>query len=354
MSRRIAFALALFATTAFAQEWHPFLDGAVFGTYGTEEGPKKPQHKFFSTNWFMAGAERDLGDRGSILARARISLEPFTIPKEGYPELLQYVSPRSGGPLVDHMRAHDLVEELAFGFQWRPLALRVAPVGEPPLGAQPYAQRPSSIDFAEAPMAYDIQESFHRATRVISGGITTHAVDLEYGVFHESLSAGRHTGFDDGKIDSWAARITLAPTSRLSAQISTGRLGDAKSKLSSASISYSAGRVSTSAIWTKRDDQTAYSIESSVRAGRSVLMARGEWVDRPLGIFGETNKRSAHITIGYILDVIHGAGQRAGIGINTDYHNSARTLEPTYGHKPQNLFFFVRWRTDRLTPPASP
>ncbi len=344
MARRAVFVIALFAATASAQEWHPFFSGAVFGTWATQEGPKNPTHKFFSTNWFMAGAEHDIGDRGSFLARARVSLEPFTIPKEGSPQLLQYVSPRSGGPLVDAMRPHDLLEELTLGFEWRPLALRVAPVGEPPIGPQPYAQRPSSIDFAEAPLSYDIQESFHRATRVVSGGITTHAIDLEYGVFHESLSTGRHTGFDDGKIDSWGARVTFAPASRLSAQISTGRLGPDKSKLSSASITYNGAVASTSAIWTKRDNLTAWSIESELRAGRSVIMARAEWVDRPLGIFSSTNERTAHITAGYILDFIRGHGQRAGIGINVDYHNSARTLYPSYGHKPQNLYFFLRWR----------
>jgi hypothetical protein len=355
MSLRFAFVLALFATTSVvAQEWNPFLDGAAFGTYGTETGPKKPQNRIFSTNWLMAGAERDIGSGGMILARARFSLEPFTIPKEGYPQLLQYVSARSGGHLVDAMRAHDLIEEVAVGFEWRPLALRLAPVGEPPLGAQAYEQRLSSIDFAEAPFGYDVQESFHRATRVVSAGITTRTVDLEYGVFHESSSTGRHTSIDDGNIDSWGARLTIAPESRLSAQISTGRLGDAKSKLSSASISYNGTALATSAIWTKREDLSAWSVESSLRAGRSVLMARAEWVDRPLGIFTTTEKRTAHVTAGYIFDIVRRGRQRAGIGINADYHNASRTLEPSYGHKPQNVYLFLRWRTERITPPVSP
>jgi len=336
-----------------AQEWHPFFEGAAFGTHVTETGPRK-QNRVFSTNWFMAGGERGVGSRGSILARARVSLEPLTIPKEGYPQLLQYVSPRSGGALTDAMRAHDLIEEVSVGFEWRPLALRLAPVGEPPLGPQPYAQRSSSIDFAEAPFAYDVQESFHRATRVVSAGITTHAVDLEYGVFHESLSTGRHTSINDGNTDSWGARLTLAPGSRLSAQLSTGRLGDAKSKLSSASITYNGAVLASSAIWTRRDDRTAYSLEATLRAARSVMMARTEWVDRPLGIFSQTEKRTAHVTLGYIFEILRAARQRAGIGINIDYHNASRALERVYGHKPQSVYMFLRWRTERINPPASP
>lgn len=354
MLRPAAVAFAFLVTTGLAaQEWHPFFDGAAFGTYVTETGPKK-HNRAFSTNWFMAGAERGIGNRGSILARARLSLEPLTVPKQGYPQLLQYVSPRSGGPLVDAMRAHDLIEELSLGLEWRPLAIRLAPAGEPPIGPRPYAQRASSIDFAEAPFAYDVQESFHRATRVVSGGITTHAVDLEYGVFHQSITAGRHTSIDDGSIDSWGARLTLAPESRLSAQISTGRLGDAKSKLSTASISYNSALLVASAIWTKRDDSTAYSLETSLRAARSVLMARAEWVDRPLGIFSETERRTAHVTLGYIFDIFRVPRQRAGIGINADYHNASRALERVYGHKPQSVYMFLRWRTERISPQASP
>jgi len=333
----------LLAAPAFAQDWHRYFDAAAFGTYVTETGPNKHQNRAFSTNWMIFGAERDIGTRGAILGRARLTLEPLTIPKEGYPQLLQVVSPASGGPLIDHMRGHDLVEEVAFGAEWRPLQIYLAPVGEPPLGPAAFAQRPSSIDFAEAPFAYDIQESFHLATRVASLGFTSRVADLEYGVFHASQSTGNHSTIEDGNIDSWSARLTIAPQSKLSAQISTGRLGDAKREVSSASVSYSSSMFATSAIWAKREELTAYSLETTLRVARSTLMARGE------------NVRSrTHITIGYIFDVLRMPGHRTGIGINIDYHASAKSLESTYGHKPQSVYTFVRWRTEGITRPASP
>src|SRR5947209_6253484 len=256
----------------------PFFDGAVFGTYVTETGPRHPEHRAFSTNWFSVGAERDIGSRASILGRARFTLEPFTIPREGYPQLFQFVSQRGGGPLIDRMRAHDLIEEVALGLEWRPVQLYLAPVGEPPLGADPFAQRPSSIDFAEAPFAYYVQESFHVATRVASIALTSRFADLEYGVFHAAQSTGRHTSIDDGNIDSRSARLTIAPQSKLSAQVSAGRLTDAKRKVSSASVSYTGTMFATSAIWTKNDDQTAYTLETTIRLGAGTLMGRGEKV----------------------------------------------------------------------------
>ncbi len=333
----------LIAAPAFAQDWHRFFDAAAFATYVTETGPHHPQNRGFSTNWMIFGAERDIGSRGAILGRARFSLEPLTIPKEGYPQLLQFISAQSGGPLVDHMRGHDLIEEVAFGAEWRPVQVYIAPIGQPPLGPEPFAQRPSSIDFAEAPLAYDIQESFHLATRVGSIGFTSAVADIEYGVFHAAQSTGNHTTIDDGNIDSWSARLTIAPQSKLSAQVSAGRLGDAKREISSASVSYVGSVFATSAIWAKREEVTAYSLEATLRVARSTLLARGE------------NVRSrTHITLGYIFDVLRARNHRTGIGINIDYHTATKTLEPVYGHKPQSVYTFVRWRTEGITRPASP
>jgi hypothetical protein len=338
-------ALCLAAATANADEWHSFFDAAAFGSYVTETGPKKPQSRLFSTNWMIAGAERQFGGV-TILGRARLSLEPLTIPKGGYPQLLQYISPESGGPLVDHMRAHDLVEEAAFGVEWKPIQLYLAPVGDAPIGPEPFAQRWSSRDFAEAPFSYDVQESFHHATRVAAAAFTSKFADVEYGVFHESVSTGQHSNIEDGNIDSWGARLTLAPESKLSAQISTGRLGDAKRKVTSGSVSYRGPVLAATGMWTKLDSRTAYGLETTIRYWRSTIMARGEVTDRPAGVFSVSPQRRTDLTVGYIFDFLLRKRQRAGVGIDIDYHSNTRALEGIYGHKPQSVYTFVRWRTD--------
>lgn len=326
---------------AFAQEWTPFFEGAAFLTHASQAGPKTSENKFFSTNWFSGGVERRFGDF-NIVAGGRVSLEPLTIPREGYPQLLQYAP-----PLVDHMRAQDLVQEAAIGVQWRAARLYLAPVGEPPLGPEPYAQRVTSIDFAEAPFAYDVQESFHVATRVLGAGFTTNAVALDGAVFHRSLSTGRHTSIDDGSIDSWSARLTFAPQGKVSAQLSAGKLGDDDVDVASGSITYNGSHVSASALWTKQGDLHAYGIETSMRPGRSTVLARAEWVDRPAGVFTANTRRMAHVTLGYIIDFMRTAEQRAGVGINIDYHSSTKSLLRDYGHKPQGVYAFVRYRISR-------
>ncbi len=342
--RRYSLLIILFMSLSAQAQWRPFFEGALFVTHASQAGPKNGESKLFSTNWLSAGAERQIG-RATILAGARISLEPLTIPREGYPQLLQYISPGSGGPLVDRMRAHDLVQEIAVGAEWHALRVYLAPVGEPPLGAEPFAQRSSSVDIAEAPFAYDVQESFHVATRVISVGAFWQSFAIDGGVFHASNTTSRHTSIDDGKIDSWSARVAIAPQSRLSAQLSAGRLGDGNEDVTSGSLTYNAGASSTSALWTRRGQSTAYGLETALRPGRSTVLARAEWIDRPAGVFTVDQRRMAHVTLGYILDVVRNNAYRAGLGINVDYHSSTKSLIRSYGHKPQGIYAFVRVRT---------
>ena len=346
-------------TSASGGGWTFFGDGALFATYVSATGPNDPESKVFSTNWFAAGAEHSIGERGSFLVRGRLSLEPMTVPDGGYPQLLQYVP----GESIDHMRAHDLVGEAAIALGWRTsqtsqLQLYVAPVGDPALGAVPFAQRMSSRDFAEAPFGYEIEESFLNATRVVTAGWTSNALGVEASVFHHAQSTGRHSSIDDGSIDSRSARITFAPGARLTGQASYGELGkDRGTKVTSASISYGGPIASTTALWTRRKDTgffntpggesfDAAGIETALRLGRNTLLGRLESVDRPRGFLGRLEKRrTAHFTIGYIFDLLARPTWRAGFGATVDYHTQTHELQDTYGHKPQTIYAFFRVRT---------
>ncbi len=339
----LSFALA--ASSLSAQQWHVFDRGAAFATFVTQTGPLKPENRFFSTNWLSGGAERNYG-AFSVTFRGRVSLEPLTVPADGYPQLLQYVSPESGGPLVDHMRAHDLIEEAAVQVGWKALRLYVAPVGEVPLGATPYAQRESASDFAEAPFSYDVQESFHVGTRVLVGGVTSAPVDFEAGVFHSSQTTGRHATIEDGPVDSWSARVTFRPAPHWSIDASHGSLGDAKQKVTSGSLSYESPHVVTSAIWTKRQPFTAYSLEVVLRGSRNAFMARAESTDRPAGTIYTQARRATNVTIGDVVDVYRRGRLRTGLGVNIDYQTSTGELQHRYGHKPQSIYTFVRLRAD--------
>ncbi|HEX9983293.1 MAG TPA: hypothetical protein VGF69_08515 [Thermoanaerobaculia bacterium] len=350
--------------------WKAFIDSAAFVTYVSESGPAEQRNEVFSTNFLTIGLGRDLfGDRATLLFRGRVSLEPYTVPDEGYPQVLQYVSPEAGGPLLDFMRPHDLIGEAAVHLGVRTtqaswLHLYAAPIGEPAFGAVPFAQRSSSIDFAEAPYGYEIHESVQDATSVVTLGWTSSFISLEGSVFHDAVTFDDHTDIDtDGDIDSRSARLTLTPTRNISLQVSRAELGedDNEREATSASISWGSPAIAATALWTRRDgdgtlipDYEAIGAELALRGGRNTFMLRGELVDRPANLFGDTGaegptEESTHITIGYIYDFIARPAWRGGLGVNIDYHTNTHELEelPQYGHKPQGIYAFIRFRTGR-------
>lgn len=339
--------------------WTTFWSGALFATYSSETGPAVQRAELFSTNWIAAGAQHALGSRGLVMFRGRASLEPLTIKERGYPQMLQFVSPENGGPLLDSMRAHDLIGEAAADIAFRTSAasfihLYVAPAGDPALGTVPYAQRASSEELAEAPFAYDVQETTHDSTSVVTAGFASRFVTLEGSAFHDAVSHGRHATLDNGSIDSRSARLTITPMRNVAMQVSRGELGDAKREISSASLTYGSHKAAVSAIWTQRqtafaDKLTSGMLEGTVHLVRSTLSARLEAVDRPPGFLGNTDvRRTTHFGLAYIFDFITGA-YRIGAGTNIDYHTQTHDLTRRYGHKPQAIYLFLRVRTDSRT-----
>ena len=68
--------------------------------------------KFFSTNWLMPMAQRQLGP-GQLTARIMLSLEPATVTNRRYPELFQLGETAFGKPIVDGQHPHDFFMEVA-------------------------------------------------------------------------------------------------------------------------------------------------------------------------------------------------------------------------------------------------
>ena len=343
-------------------------------TYVSETGPEVQRNEVFSTNWLTIGAQRTFG-RGFVLVRGRASAEPVTIPKDdGYPQMLQFVSAESGGPLVDRMRPHDLIGEAAVQVGYRPttstaISLYAAAVGDPAFGAAPFELRASGSDLAEAPFAYDVQEPTHDSTSVVTLGFTSRFITVEGSAFHNAVTFGDHTDIENGSLDSKSARVTITPAQNLAIQFSHATLGEdappcadtclavTKPKMSSASLTYGSERTAATALWTRRERdnapaETAYGFEVAFRAARNTVTARAEWVDRPSGfpdfISSTTTEQTTHFAVGYIFDFIASQRFRAGAGVNIDYHTQSHELPDRYGHKPQAIYAFIRFKSGSL------
>ena len=380
--------LALLSTTAFAQGVDPLrnLSGTTAGvgaspwvrtgsgpltffhgfdvhvTHLTQTGPEEQETATFSTNWLGAGAQYDLGERAFVLARGRVSLEPYTIEENGYPQFFQFV-PEEG--FIDRMRGNDLVGEAAVQVGFRVtnaslLSVYGALVGQPAFGPAPAQLRASGIDFAEAPFAWEMQESVNDSTSVVTAGYATRFFTIEGSVFHDTVEAFNETEFETGGMDSRAARFTLTPTPNLAIQVSRAELMEGElgqRDMTSASLSYGGPWAAVTAQWTSREHpevlgsetESSYGLELALRASRNTFMARVEHIDRPAGFPlapGPGLEEATHYTAGYLFDFIPApARYKLGVGVNIDYRTKTRELEDVYGHKPQGIYAFVRFRS---------
>ena len=119
-------------------KWMLMFHGNVFLVEQQQTSPRGGD-KFFSTNWFMPMAQRELGP-GELTLRAMLSLEPATVTGRQYPLLFQQGETAYGNPIVDGQHPHDFFMELAALYDWHVaektlLSLYLAPVGDPALGA---------------------------------------------------------------------------------------------------------------------------------------------------------------------------------------------------------------------------
>src|SRR5437868_15070021 len=92
-------------------KWTLMFHGEAFLNDIQQSGPRGAD-KFFSTNWIMPMAQRQLG-KGTLTLRAMLSFEPGTVSKRRYPELFQQGETAFGRVVVDGQHPHDFFMELA-------------------------------------------------------------------------------------------------------------------------------------------------------------------------------------------------------------------------------------------------
>jgi len=193
--------------------------GSVFLQYDRQFGTRADD-QLGSVNWVMALAARPAAG-GTVRFRAMVSAEPWTLTERGYPELLQVAEPYHGGIVTDRQHPHDLVSELAVGFEhpvWSRVGASVyaAPVGEPALGPVAYLHRPSAAYDPTAPLGHHTQDFTHTTFGVVTLGAFTGRVRVEASAFNGAHPDDDRTNFDPVRLDSYAARLSCNPGSQWS------------------------------------------------------------------------------------------------------------------------------------------
>ena len=356
--------------------WMLMFHANAFITDTQQSGPRGAD-KFYSTNWFMPMAERHLGP-GQLTLRAMFSLEPATITERQYPLLFQQGETAFGKPIADGQHPHDFFMELAAIYDVRLgektlLSFYAAPVGDPAIGPTAYPHRASASEDPVGSLGHHQEDSTHIADDVVTVGVTHGIARVEIGGFHGREPDEFRWNIDQGKIDSWATRLTLQPAQNWSGQVSYARLKSPEQLFpnedqgrTTASIMYNRpfkdGNWANTALWGRtrslgdNSKENSYLLESLVRfktrnyawtrmenAGRSNELVNGT-NPLPAGFQEEPIGHVAAYTFGYDRDIDLLPHLRTALGAQVTTYGVPDVLQAIYGPHPVGVSVFMRLR----------
>ncbi len=352
--------------------WDLMAHGVVFADYN-QQGGLRGEGKAESVNWAMLMEQHKLG-RGTILFREMFSAESLTAPHPGFPELFQTGETYHGQPLVDHQHPHNVFSELALAYS-RPLADRVswlfygAAVGEPALGPVAYMHRASASELPMAPLSHHLQDSTHISFGVLTTGLVVSRLKIEGSAFNGREPGEKRYTIQFAPLDSWSARLSLAPSRNWTAQYSYGRLEHPEAlepgsqRRQTASVEYvrpfSAGKLSngswaTTFVWGRvhkvLDDHNlnGYLLESTLNfRSKNYAFSRLELVDKdelfPANPLAPSYRIGAY-TFGGARDLLQNQLWQLALGTDVTFYSKPQSLNAAYGANPVSFQIFLRAR----------
>ena len=352
-----------------AGAWTLTLHGNLFVQYIQEWAPiHRGAHQLGSINWFMATARRPAAS-GHASARVMLSLEPWTIPGCGYPDLLASGELCEGDGLHDRQHPHDLFMELAGQYE-RPLArgltwrLYAGLAGEPALGPPAFPHRASAASNPVAPISHHWLDATHISFGVVTAGLSGQRWLLEASAFNGREPDESRGGLDLAPLDSVSGRVTFRPHSTLAVQMSAGRLESAEQEFANgpryditrvtASASYTRGRAAGTLAWganTERGQRTHAGLaEANMTLNNgAAVFGRAELNSKPSHSLHIHEQPAAILTVGKLQGgYVHYARARRflqmGLGASASAAFVPPSIQPNYGGVGLGLAVFAHVR----------
>jgi hypothetical protein len=347
--------------------WDLMAHGVIFLDYNQQGGPRGAG-KAESVNVLMMMEQRKVG-KGTLLLRQMFSAESLTSPHPGFPELFQTGETYHGEPLVDHQHPHNVFAELSAyyslpitkGISW---LLYGGPSAEPALGPVTYIHRSSASELPMAPLSHHLQDSTHTSFGVVTTGLRVSRFKLEGSVFNGREPNEERWSIQLAPLDSWSARVAVAPSRNWTAQYSYGKLihpealepGNEVRQL--ASVEYirpwTGGSWSNSVIWGRKHKEeigrnlNSYLAESTVNFKRSnYAFTRLELVDKD-ELFPSASIHPAYrigaYTLGGVRDLAQTHAWQFGLGADVTFYSKPAALDSSYGRNPVSFQIFLRIR----------
>ena len=338
--------------------WTLMLHGNLFVQYLQEWAPvHRGSHQLGSINWFMAEARHPLGG-GSAALRTMLSLEPWTIPGCGYPDLLASGELCGGDGLHDRQHPHDLFMEVAAEYEGplgagSTIAWRVygGPAGEPALGPPAFPHRASAAVNPIAPISHHWLAATHISFGVVTAGLSGPGWRVEGSAFNGREPDESRGGFDFGPLDSVSGRLTVQPRKSLSLQVSAGRIESAEQDFEdgaryditrvTASAVYTRGRLAATLAWganTERGQETHAGLAEATLALARVhaLFGRAELNGKPSHALHIHEQPGAVLTVaklqgGYVRYARTSQPFQLGFGGSLSAALVPPSIQPNYG-----------------------
>jgi len=351
--------------------WDLMAHGVIFVDYNQQGGPRGAG-KAESVNWLMLMEQHKLG-RGSILFREMFSAESLTAPHPGFPELFQTGETYHGQPLVDHQHPHNVFSELAF-YYTQPVRFPIkekiswllygAAAGEPALGPVAYMHRASASELPMAPLSHHLQDSTHTSFGVITTGFVVSRFKIEGSAFNGREPDEKRYSIQFAPLDSWSARLSIAPSRNWTAQYSYGRLERPEAlepgsqRRQTASVEYvrpfARGSWAASLVWGRVHKEATnrnlngYVLETTANfMTRNYAFSRMELVDKDELFPGNPSSPSFRIgayTFGGARDLVQSRLWQLALGADLTVYSKPSALDSAYGKEPVSFQVFLRVR----------
>jgi hypothetical protein len=217
----------LYAVIPHVGRWGFMVHGNVYAGYSSYNS-KRGWRRFMGRNTLMGAVFRTFKS-SELLGRLALSLEPLTIGRRGYPQILQTGQESDGTLIHDRMYALDFFRELAVTYHWKvtkrwAALVYAAAAGEPALGPVTFTQRVSASPDPLAPLGFQAQENSHASFGVLTVGAYTRALKLEASWFNGEVPGLKRYGIYFRKPDSYSVRVSYNPGISWSMQLSYGFL----------------------------------------------------------------------------------------------------------------------------------
>lgn len=371
----------MYMTSKMVGNWTVFIHADAKLGVNSQGGPRGVT-KFESSNWIMPMAYHHAGP-GTLQLRGMFSLEPFTLPPGGSPQLFQTGETYKGQPLIDKQHPHDLFMELsgtytvALGEKGTWFTYLGFP-GEPSLGPTAFMHRLSASENPSAPLSHHLQDSTHIAFGVFSTGFTYRGLKLEGSIFNGREPDENRYDFEFNPWNSRSLRLSFAPNNNWSMQVSHGFLRNPEThapgdiRRTTASISYNKrftrGNWATTLIWGRNHTNNAgrvanlngYTAESTVNfLDKNYIYTRLELADKNellraedrqlLGITDHhASFRIGAYTLGAAREIWNTNKFSLALGSDLTFYSKPDVLDAIYGNNPISYKFFIRIRPSKM------